>query len=125
MKIPGIPIFLALALLPGCASSGAEADAAATTIQVRVDNNLVPATTVNVYAAQEGGTRTRLGSVMAGTRETFRFRPIVSSGTHMLVADPPGPGDELTSRPLILPLDGSAIIEWNLLNNDVNIEVVE
>ncbi|MEX1184560.1 MAG: hypothetical protein WEF86_15220 [Gemmatimonadota bacterium] len=117
-------LLLSLALLPGCASTE-EGEAAGTLVEVGVNNNLVPSTTVTIYAVQEGGQRSLLGTVMSGVRDTFRFRPMVSSGTHRLVADPPGPGDVLTSRPIVLPVSGSAVIEWNLMNNDLSIVIIE
>ena len=125
MKSLMIPLLFGLAVLSGCASSPEEGAAAGTTIQVRVHNDLVPSTSVTVYAVQEGGQRTMLGTVMTGTTDTFRFRPMIASGTHYLVADPPGPGDELRSRPVVFPIDGGARVEWNLMNNCLNVEVVD
>lgn len=113
------PVLAMLAFGAACASPRGSGATGQEAIQVHVDNNLIPSTTVSISATTETGSPVLLGSLVAGAERTFTYKPIVSTGTFQLVADPPGPSGQLTSRPIIFPESATATVEWELSTNNV------
>jgi hypothetical protein len=112
-----IPVAVLTAFAAGCASAGGAAGNEG--IQVRVSNNLVPSLTVSISAVTDGASPVRLGTLVAGSEQTFTYRPTIRAGTFRLVADRPGPSGSLVSEPIPFPTGGTAVVEWELSTNNV------
>src|SRR5688572_12471973 len=118
MKIPNrIPasgwIAAAFALVLGaCGGMGQRSQAPATYIIVQ--NNLVPSTTVAIYASPSGGVQREVGTVPPSTTDTLRFNPLGGSGPYQFVAQVVGGQAFVRNQSVVTP--GSRL-EWNLSAN--------
>ena len=109
-------LFLVL-LVSSCATRRGADPGAAGAVAIQVRKDLVPSATMSISAVTRTGTRTLLGSVLPGGEQTFSYAP-GAAGEHHVVADPPDPGSELVSRPILSSAPGRRI-EWRLGSNSV------
>lgn len=102
-------IALLMTALAGCAST--PAGGGVNEVVVRVNNNLIPPTSLSVYMVPEVGARRLLGTVPPGSDRTLRFNPIGAGGTYRLVGETVG-GTDIPSTPFSLA--GAAVVNWDV-----------
>ena len=102
-------IVLVMTALAGCAS--APAGGAANEVAVRVNNNLIPPTSLSVYMVPEVGARRLLGTVPPGSNRTLRYNPVGVGGTYRLVGETVG-GTDIPSTPF--SLTGAGVVNWDV-----------
>lgn len=114
-----LPLLL-LCLLPACALAGSGDGEDAGRLAVRVENNLIPPTSLSVFAVSDLGARRLAGVVRPGETTTLSFPGEVAeqyrfsaetAGGREIVSDPVtlGPGDLVVwdvSANLIVPGEG-------------------
>ncbi len=105
--------FLAAALLLA-ACAAAVPGAADAELLIRVQNNLVPPTSLTVWAVPATGTRQMLGTVDPSTTATLRFDPAPAAGQYRLMAETTA-GTEIVSNPVVL--SDAAVVQWDLSSN--------
>lgn len=114
--------FLSLLVLPlalalgACASAGGGAMGAGAegAVTVEVQNNLIPPTSLSVYAVSDTGTRRLVGVVQPSATRTLTFDPVAVSGQYYFVAEGTS-GDEIRSNPITLGRGDT--VRWNLSAN--------
>lgn len=114
-------LVLMLALLPACAAGGAaaaDAELGANAAAVRVNNNLIPPTSLTVWAVPQTGTRSLLGNVNPNGTATLGWDAVRVGGEFRLLAQTTA-GQEIVSRPFYF--DGSGVVEWSLQTNTVRV----
>lgn len=117
---PLLRSFAALFVIAGvlgasaCASAGTRPAGAGNTT-LRVQNNLVPATPLNVYAVTDAGERTHLGLVSPGATASLRFDTQV--GDRLRFVAEPATGAPIMTTPL--GVSPGRTLRW-----DVNANVV-
>ncbi len=105
---------LALGLV-GCATSARRtAESEAQAIVIEVDNNLVPAMALTVWAVPDGGTQTMIGNVGPAERKALRYVPTSRALTYRLRARLTG-GRDLLSNPISM-VDAQRVT-WNVQSN--------
>ena len=102
-------VALLMTALAGCAST--PAGGAANEIAVRVNNNLIPPTSLSVYMVPDVGARRLLGTVPPSSNRTLRFNPVGVGGTYRLVGETVG-GTDIASTPF--SLTGAGIVNWDV-----------
>lgn len=107
-----------LLLTAGCATVPADPDAPQETLDIRVNNNLVPPVTLTISLMPVSGIERNLGQAFSSRATDFRYSGIAPRGQYQLVARAT---DEraMASNPIVL--DGVQAIEWNLQYNRVTI----
>jgi hypothetical protein len=88
------------------------------TVTVRVENNLVPASTLTISVLPAEGARRAVGVVPASSTQEFRVPVGTSTDPHRLFAEPPN-GPAFSSRTFTLASAGR--IEWNVGQNALNV----
>lgn len=113
-SVGSIVVFLlTVAGIAACATGGTGAAGEGSTL-LRVENDLIPSTSLTVYAIPEVGARTRVGVVNPGATATLRFNPLAAGGQYRFVAETTA-GGEIVSNPVIF--SPGATIEWSLNSN--------
>lgn len=105
------------ALLPvfagGCATGGAAAGGDANTTLI-VKNDLIPPTSLTIYAFPEFGGRVRVGTVNPGATATLPFRASAATGEYRFVGQTTA-GNEIASTPVTF--SPGATLRWDLTSN--------
>jgi hypothetical protein len=111
----------ALLLVTACASgprSEAPAESSGETLDIRVNNNLVPPTILTISLVPTSGVERNLGEAWSSRVSNFRYSGLAPRGQYRLY------GRAANNRQMaseILVLDGVRAIEWNLQSNRVTI----
>lgn len=100
-------------LATACASAG-ESGTAVEPARVIVENDIRPQTSVTVWIAEQGGTRSLLGGVGPDTTGELEFDPDLVSGLYRLVART-SEGQEIVSDSF--RLGGGDAVTWRLTGN--------
>lgn len=103
----------ALLGLGSCAAAGTAGGGEGDTVVV-VENNLIPATSLSVYAVPDAGVRRLVGIVNPSATATLRFNPTATAGQYRLLAETTA-GAELVSNPITF--SPGATIEWDVSAN--------
>ncbi len=107
-------ILLGVALV-GCASGPRRnPDTDPRAIAIEVDNNLIPASALTVWAVPDGGTQMLVGNVGPSERKTLRYLPTTRALNFRLRARMTGGQDRL-SNPITM-IEG-ARVTWNVQSN--------
>lgn len=93
-----LALLLSTALASACATAGQGEASAEGGAMIRVQNNLIPPTSLTVYAVGETGTRRLLGSVSPNSTQTLRFEP-GAGGQYRILARTTS-GQEILSNPV-------------------------
>lgn len=101
----------------GCASAGMGAGGERT-VAVEVENNLIPPTSLSVFAVPETGTRRLIGVVEPSTTETLRFDPVAAGGQYVFVAESTA-GAEIVSDPVTIT--EPMVMNWDLAANIITV----
>lgn len=111
---------LLAAAVAACAGGGTQdgVDPDDATVGIRVQNDLVPPSSVTVRVREQDGADELLGTVEPDGTRTFTFDPAVAAGGYRLVAVQ-ADGQEVVSRPITV--SGDALIVWRLSANTVNV----
>jgi hypothetical protein len=88
------------------------------TVTVRVENNLLPASTLTVSLLPADGARRAVGVVPASSTQEFRVPVGTSTEPHRLFAEPPN-GPAFASR--TFTLSSAARLDWNVGQNALNV----
>jgi hypothetical protein len=104
--------------LGACASGGATSGGGQGGTALEVRNNLIPPTSVSVYADPEIGSRRLVGVVQPGATRVLRFDPTAASGQYNFVAETTS-GQELVSNPITF--SSGASLRWDLSSNLVTV----
>lgn len=117
---------LVVLVLVGCGGgaatqAGAEAGAAVAPAEgevvVRVQNNVIPPTSLTVWAVPETGVRRMLGVMQPSETKTFTFEPSLPNTQYRLVAQATA-GSELVSREFTFA--GVSGVTWDMSLNVIN-----
>ena len=109
-QIPrAVTALAAAAMLAGCASAG-ENGAPDPAVTVQIENNLLPPTTLTVYAVPEAGVRQLIGTVRPNQTATLTVEGIVF-GQYRFVGRTTE-GREVSSNPIALGLNEA--VHWNV-----------
>ena len=81
---------------------------------LRVENNLIPPTSLSVYAVPEVGSRSLVGAVEPGATATLRFNPMAGTGQFRFVAETTA-GNEIASNPVTI--SPGATVRWDVSAN--------
>lgn len=111
-SVAAVFLVLGTAGLGACAPGAAGAGGGNTT--VRVENNLIPPTSLTVSAVPSGGTRRVLGSVSPNATATLRFNAVRAADQYRLVAQAAS-GAEIVSNPVTF--SPGATVQWDLRSN--------
>ncbi|MDP9349387.1 MAG: hypothetical protein M3P24_09665 [Gemmatimonadota bacterium] len=93
-----LALLLSTILSSACAPAAQGEASAGDGVLVRVQNNLIPPTSLTVYAVSETGTRRLLGSVNPNVTETLRFEA-GAGGQYRILARTTA-GQEVLSNPV-------------------------
>jgi hypothetical protein len=88
------------------------------TVTVRVENNLLPASTLTISVLPTDGARRTVGVVSSSSTQEFRVPVGTSTEPHRLFAEPPN-GPAFASRTFTLSTAGR--VEWNVGQNALNV----
>jgi hypothetical protein len=112
----------AVIVLSACASSQAdepaEAGGTAETLDIRIQNNLIPPVNLNISLVPTSGVERNLGDAFPSRVSSFRYSGLAPRGQYRLVGRA---ADNRYMASDILVLDGVRAIEWNLQSNRVTI----
>ena len=116
---------LVVLALAGCGGAttqaGAEAGAAVAPAEgqmvVRIQNNLIPPSSLTVYAVPETGVRQMLGVMQPSETKTFTLDPSLATTQYRLVAEATG-GQEIASREFTFA--GTSGVTWDMNLNVIN-----
>ena len=116
-------IFSAMLLLTTACASGLNQEAPADgstseTLDIRVNNNLVPPTILAISLVPTSGVERNLGEAFSSRVSTFRYNGLAPRGQYRLVGRT---SNNRTMASDILVLDGVRAIEWSLQTNRVTI----
>jgi len=114
---------LVLAMSAACASAPTGDEQRTSTqppVVVEVFNNQIPPTTITVSVIEPGaGEDALLGTVVPDRTEGFSYDPAdFRSGTFRLRATGTS-GEEILSEPFTLA--AATAVEWDIVNNDINV----
>lgn len=109
---------MALLLVTACASTPPDPDAPQETLDIRVNNNLVPPVTFTIYLVPASGIERSLGQAFSSRSTDFRYNGMAPRGQYQLFARATD-NRAMVSSPLVL--DGVQAIEWNMQYNRVTI----
>lgn len=110
-------VLLALALSAACAGRTGGAINPEDGVAVRVDNNVIPPTSLTVFMVTETGARQILGSVSPSAARSFRYSPAALASSRFRLLARPTTGADLVSQPFTLVDTGA--IEWSVRNNSI------
>ncbi len=99
--------------LSACASGGMGGGGEGS-VAVEVRNNLIPPTSLSVYAVPDIGSRQLVGVVQPGATRTLRFNPLGSGGQYQFMAETTE-GRDIVSNPLTISI--GATITWDVNAN--------
>jgi hypothetical protein len=114
LVVAGAALFLA-----ACASAPA---GAARTVNIVIENNLIPGGTVTVYLVPQAGIERLLGTVTSSGRQNLTYRGLPPVGEHRLVARTTS-GRSIISNTFVM--DGVLGLEWSLASNFVRVTATQ
>ena len=103
--------FAATLLLVACASTQ---KGPTTSVDVHIENNLIPPSTVTVYFVPEAGIERMIGTVVPATTKTLQYRGLQPVGEYRLVARGTNNSNVVSS---VVVMDNVAAIDWSLATN--------
>jgi hypothetical protein len=107
-------LLLALSLpVSGCAMGGMGA-AGEGSVAVEVENNLIPPTSLSVYAVPETGARRLIGVVDPSETRTLRFDPVGAAREYRFAAETTS-GADIVSNPLVIGANDA--VRWDVTAN--------
>jgi hypothetical protein len=112
-------IYTAVILLLGACASADNSDGGPTeTLDIRVNNNLVPPVLLSISLVPSSGVERNLGEAFSSRVTDFRYNGLAPRGQYQLV------GRAVNNRAMAsdyIVLDGVQAIEWSLQTNRVTI----
>ena len=111
----------ALVLVSACASGQTDETlpaGMAETLDIRVQNNLIPPVNLRISLVPTSGVERNLGDAFPSRVSSFRYNGLAPRGQYRLVGRAT---DDRYMASDILVLDGVRAIEWNLQSNRVTI----
>jgi hypothetical protein len=112
----------ALVFMSACATGqtdeSAPAGGTAETLDIRIQNNLIPPVNLRISLVPTSGVERNLGDAFPSRVSSFRYNGLAPRGQYRLVGRAT---DDRYMASDILVLDGVRAIEWNLQSNRVTI----
>lgn len=108
----------AVLLLGACASAPAGSQGPAETLDIRVNNNLVPPVLLSISLVPSSGVERNLGEAFSSRVTDFRYNGLAPRGQYRLLAR--AANNRAMASDYIV-LDGVQAIEWSLQTNRVTI----
>jgi hypothetical protein len=108
----------ALLLLSACASSQPGTQGPSETLDIRVNNNLVPPVLLTISLVPSSGPERNLGEAFSSRVTDFRYNGLAPRGQYRLLARAT---DNRAMASDYIVLDGVQAIEWSLQTNRVTI----
>ncbi|MGH7470169.1 MAG: hypothetical protein ACRENP_19660 [Longimicrobiales bacterium] len=105
----------ALLLVAACATAS---PGSTSTVDIVIENNLIPPGTVTIYLVPRGGIERLLGTVTSSGRRSLQYRGLPPVGEHRLFARTIS-GQTISSNTFVM--DGVLALEWSLASNFVRI----
>lgn len=106
-----------VALTAACGGKMVRSEAVGEGVAIRVNNNVLPPTSLTVFAVSETGSRQILGSVSPSSTKTFNYDPVSLSSSRFRLLARTTTGKELASQPFTLT--GTAGLEWQVNSNSI------
>ena len=100
--------------LTGCATAAAGGEGGAEAVTVVVENNLIPPTSLTVYAVEENGGRRLIGTVNPSGTATLSFEPTFAAARYYFAAETTS-GADIVSNPLTLA--NVERVQWDVQAN--------
>ena len=91
-------------------------------LSIRVNNNLIPPTSLTIYLVPRAGIERNLGSIVGSGRHTLNYRGLRLSGEYQLVARTSR--DTSMGSPIMV-LDNVTGIDWDLQRNYVTLKTAD
>lgn len=101
-------------VLAACATGGGMGAGGEGSTALEVRNNLIPPTSLSVYAVPDVGSRQLIGVVQPGSTRTLRFDPVGAGGQFRFMAETTE-GRDIVSNPLTF--SSGATITWDVNAN--------
>jgi hypothetical protein len=102
-------------VLAACASAPA---GSGSTVNIIIENNLIPPGSVTIYLVPRGGIERLLGTVTSSGRRNLQYRGLPPVGEHRLFARTIG-GQTIASNTFVM--DNVVGLEWSLASNLVRV----
>lgn len=109
----GLAVLALIVGLAACASAPRGGGAGG--VAVRVENNLIPPTTLTVWAHPQVGVRSMVGVIQPSTTKTLYFEPSSVAGQYVFVAETTT-GQAIRSNPVGLSGPGGTVV-WDVSAN--------
>ena len=100
-----------------CASSQNGGDSAIRNVRVAVDHSGSLLGSLRVWLAQQGGTRSLIGTTDGSGVDTLTVNTPITSGTYQLIAERTSASDVVSSGFLVA--SGDIMVDWALFGNKV------
>ena len=97
--------------IPSCASNPKGPQ---TAVDVYIDNNQIPPSTITVYFVPETGIERMIGTVVSGTKKVLQYKGLQPVGEYRLVARGTNNSNVVSS---VVVMDNVAALEWSLATN--------
>jgi hypothetical protein len=85
-----------------------------TSVDVHIDNNLIPPSMITVYFVPEAGIERMIGTVVPGTRKILQYKGLRPVGEYRLVARLTNNSNVVSN---VIVMDNVAVLEWSLATN--------
>lgn len=117
-------LFAAVAMT-ACARSAEEqgpAPQGQTQLEVRIDNNLIPPVSLEIFLVPRSGIERSLGNLIGSGMRRLHYRGIPLQGEYRVIGRTP---DNRTISSSIIVLDRVTSIEWDLMRNLIEVTSVD
>src|SRR5688572_23700953 len=94
--------------LTGCASTPKGPQ---TAVDIYIDNNMIPPSTITLYFVPEAGIERMIGTVVSGAKKVLQYKGLQPVGEYRLVARGTNNSNVVSS---VIVMDNVAAIEWSL-----------
>ena len=83
-------------------------------VDVHIDNNLIPPSMITVYFVPEAGIERMIGTVVPGTKKILQYKGLRPVGEYRLVARLTNNSNVVSN---VIVMDNVAVLEWSLATN--------
>ena len=92
-----------------------------TSVDVHIENNLIPPSMVTVYFVPEAGIERMIGTVVPATTKVLQYKGLQPVGEYRLVARGTNNSNVVSS---VVVMDNVAAIQWSLATNYLQVTAI-
>lgn len=126
MRARTVGCFFALLATTACAHGTEESEPQVqgqqTQLEIRIDNNLIPPASLEIYLVPRNGIERSIGNLIGSGMRRLQYRGLPLQGEYRLVGRAP---DDRTITSSIIVLDRVTSIEWDLMRNLIEVTSVD